>query len=390
MIEQEKIDLIRTQFPAVLKQLYFNTGTYGPLPERGYQALADYSGRQFEEGRLSRTSSVETQSVFTLARQAVAKLLECEIEEIALTHSTTEGMNIAIMGLDWKRGDEVVTSITEHPGGLFPVYLLKQRYGVKIRQTEIGKPGINPLDELRRVLTSKTRAVVLSHVVWSSGIVLPLREIADLVHQAGAFLLCDGAQSGGMVPAKVYELGVDAYALSGQKWLCGPGGTGALFIRKAFLSNLSQTFAALPNFKASDYDGNFVPTVGVRRYEAISQYPPAVKAQGIVLDWLDQEVGWEWIYERIARLGQYCHERLSILPGVKIYTPRDNMAGLVHFSLDGITASKLVAELSKKEILVRSLPDSELIRISTGFYNTEEEIDRLILAIEAILKEESV
>jgi L-cysteine/cystine lyase len=389
MSEQEKINLIRTQFPAVLKQLYLNAGTNGPFPECGYQALSEYSRKQFEEGRLSRTSFADMLATFNLTRQAVAKLLGCETEEVALTHSTTEGMNIAISGLDWKEGDEVVTSTTEHPGGLYPVYLLKQRYGVKIRQTAIGKPGIDPLEELRRVLTSKTRAVVLSYVSWSSGMVLPIREIADLVHQAGAFLFCDGAQSGGMVPSKVYDLGVDAYAISGQKWLCGPEGTGALFVRKALMSDLGQTFTGYFSFKASDYDGNVVPTADARRYEAISLYPPVVKAQGTVLEWLDQEVGWEWIYERIARLGQYCYERISTLPDVNIYTPRDSMAGLIHFSLSNITTSKLVVELSKREVLVRSIPDSELTRISIGFYNTEEEIDRLVLAIEAVLKEQS-
>src|SRR5262249_43116750 len=156
------------------------------------------------------------------AREAVAALLSCDPAEVALTHNTTEGMNIALMGLDWRPGDEVVTASTEHPGGLYPVYLLHQRYGVRIRMTEIGMPGGNPVEQLRAVLGPRTRAVVLSHVSWATGMVMPLEQLIELTHRAGALFICDAAQSCGMLPTRVSALGVDAYACSGQKWLCGP------------------------------------------------------------------------------------------------------------------------------------------------------------------------
>src|SRR3954466_287995 len=98
--------------------------------------------------------------------------------------------------------------------------------------TTIGLPDHDPIEELRQALSPRTKAVVLSHVNWATGMVLPIRELADLAHAAGALLICDAAQAAGMVPSNVYDLGVDVYACSGQKWLCGPDGTGALFVRR--------------------------------------------------------------------------------------------------------------------------------------------------------------
>ncbi|NWJ47531.1 MAG: aminotransferase class V-fold PLP-dependent enzyme [Chloroflexi bacterium] len=386
-MDAEKIEQIRANFPAVLAKAYLNTGTNGPFPECGHKATLEYAQKQYESGRIGFESFTEMFREFTLATKAVATLLGCDSEEIVLTHNTTEGMNIALMGMDWSKGDEIITATTEHPGGLYPAYLLKQRYGVKIRQTSIGKPGVNPITELKRVLNSRTKAVVLSHVSWSSGMVLPIREIADLVHQTDALLICDAAQSCGMVPSNVYELGVDAYAISGQKWLCGPDGTGALFIRKNLIGSLAQTFVGYFGIKASDYSGNFVPNDGAKRYMAATLYPPSVKAWRVTLEWLEQEVGWDWIYKRIAELGQYCYEQISELPGVSMYTPKESMAGLVHFSFEQITAPDLSTKLAEKGIQVRPTPDPVLVRASTGFYNSVEDIDRLVKGIAEVIAE---
>src|SRR5581483_6598389 len=240
--EQTKIAAIRNELPATQRYVYFNAGTNGPLPRRTHEALVANSRAELEQGRIGMEAFTRLFQNLTDARAAMARVLGCSDAEIALTHNTTEGMNIALMGLDWQRGDEVVTSKTEHPGGLYPLYVLHQRYGVKIRTTEIGLKDRDPLEELKRVLTPRTRAVVLSHVCWSTGMVLPLREIAEMAHSVGALLICDAAQSCGMVPSNVYDLGVDAYACSGQKWLLGPDGTGALFVRRELLGDIKQTF----------------------------------------------------------------------------------------------------------------------------------------------------
>jgi L-cysteine/cystine lyase len=384
--DEAKIDAIRAELPATQAFAYLNTGTNGPFPRRSYETLAEYARAEMETGRLGKQVFERLIKTRNETRDALAAVLQCDPSDIALTHNTTEGVNIALMGLDWRAGDEVVTASTEHPGVLYPVALLRQRHGIRIRMTDIGLKGRDPMAELRSVLSSRTRAVVLSHVSWSSGMVLPLREIADETHRAGAVLICDAAQACGMVPSPVHDLGVDAYACSGQKWLCGPDGTGALFVRRDRLGDIQPTFLGLWGVKYGMFDneGYFLPSPGAQRYEVGSFYPASIAALGESLRWIDGKIGWDWVYRRIATLGRLCYESLARLDGVTLLTPPEQMAGLVHFVVEGIAPNDLSAKLSEMGFAVRDTPHPPAVRVSTGFYNTEDEIERLVAAIQTI------
>src|SRR5690606_10990457 len=133
----------------------------------------------------------------------------------ALTHSTCEGLNTALMGMTWDRGDEVITTSEEHPGLLKPLAQLGHRYGVVTRVAEIGDGGGDVVGAIAAQLTSATRVVALSHVLWSTGAVLPLREISDFARENELLVIVDGAQSGGQVPVDLHALGIDAYAMAG-------------------------------------------------------------------------------------------------------------------------------------------------------------------------------
>ncbi len=387
--EGDKIAAIRAELPALKRYVYLNAGTNGPMPRQAHEALIAQAERELVEGRIAPDSFPRLFQARDELKAQFAALLGCALDEIALTHNTTEGMNIALMGLDWRPGDELVTAKTEHPGGLHPAFVLHQRNGVRLRMTKIGLRDVDPLDELRRALTPRTRAVVISHVVWTTGMVLPLREMADLAHEAGALLICDAAQACGMVPSKVYDLGVDAYACSGQKWLCGPDGTGALFIRADRFADIHTSYAGYFAVKPgmSDFDGNFVPAAGAVRYEAASHYPAGLRALTASLRWIGEELGWDWVHHRIATLGAACYDALAELDGVTLYTPRDRMAGLVSFTVDGIEPPNLTSLLAERGTLIRHTPYPAANRVATGFYNTEAEIARLVGEIAAIRDE---
>lgn len=380
---------VRAELPVTENYAYLNAGTNGPLPRRSAEAIVAETQRELEDGRINPDRFPRMFETLTGTRENAARLLGCDPLEIALTHNTTEGMNIALLGLDWRPGDEAITASTEHPGALHPLYLLHQRYGVRIRMTEIGAPGHDPLAELRSALTPRTRAVVLSHVCWTSGMVLPLREIADLAHAHGALVICDAAQGGGMVPSPVYDLGVDAYAISGQKWLCGPDGTGALFVRQDRLANIHQTYMGYMGVRPgmSDFEGNFVPQVGAKRYEACTLHTPSLLAFQTSLRWMLDDIGLDWIYQRIAELGHLCYDALAEVEGVTLRTPRDSMAGLVHFSVEGIPAEDVSKQLCAAGYMVRNTPNPPLVRVSTGFYNTEDEIEGLVAAVKKLRAE---
>ncbi len=387
-IDTQKIEMIRAAMPVVTRSIYLNTGTNGPLPQCAYDAILDYARTEFESGRIGQPAFDRFMQTLHETRDLVADLLGCASEEVALTHNTTEGMNIALLGLDWREGDELITSFTEHEGGLNPAALLKARYGVKVIYTDIGTCNCDPIFSLRRALTPRTKAVVLSHVSWSTGAVLPMRELSEMAHRVGALVICDAAQSCGMIPSKVYELGVDAYAISGQKWLCGPDGTGALFIRRELFPKFQNTFAGYWGLKkrvaSAEAEIEFVETA--QRYQYASHYFPSVKGWAAALKWMRDEIGREWIYRRTYELGQYAYDALSQIDGVQLYMPRDQIAGLIHFTVDGIPPADLTAKLYTQNILIRHTPEPALNRVATGFYNTEQDIAQLVSGIQQLLK----
>lgn len=379
--------MIRAAMPIVTRSVYLNTGTNGPLPRRAYNAILDYARVEFESGRIGQPAFDRYTNALNRAREAIAELLGCDAAEIALTHNTTEGMNIALLGLDWRAGDELITANSEHEGGLNPAAILKARYGVNVVYTDIGLCNCDPIFSLRRALSPRTKAVVLSHASWSTGAILPLREMCELAHRVGALVICDAAQACGMIPSRVYDLGVDAYAISGQKWLCGPDSTGALYLRRELLPKIQNTFSGYWSLKQrvtrADVEIEFAETA--QRYQYAAHYIPAVHAFAETLKWLRDEIGWDWIYRRIHELGQYAYDALSQINGMNLYLPRDQIAGLLHFTVDGIAPADLTAKLFEENILIRHTPEPALNRIATGFYNTEEEIERLVNGIQTLL-----
>ncbi len=386
--DAQKIEMIRAALPAVTRATYLNTGTNGPLPRRAYDAIVDYARAEFENGRIGQPVFDRLMGVMNETRALVAELLGCAADEVALTHNTTEGMNVALFGLAWRAGDELITASSEHEGGLNPAAVLKTRYGVNVIYTDIGLRDCDPTDALRRALSPRTKAVVLSHASWSTGAILPMRELCDLTHQAGALMICDAAQACGMVPSQVYEMGVDVYALSGQKWLCGPDGAGALFVRRDLLPKIQNTFAGYFSLKQrvtrADRPIEFGDTA--QRFQYASHYFPSVQGWVEALKWLRDEIGWEWIYRRTRELGQYAYDALAQINGVNLYLPRAHIAGLLHFTVNGIAPADLTAKLYEQNILIRHVPEPALNRVSTGFYNTEAEIEHLANAIRALMK----
>lgn len=387
-LDTARVEMIRAQMPAVTRHAYFNTGTNGPLTRRALDAVTNYARDEMENGRIGQRASDRNSLAMTETRDLVAELLACDAEEIALTHNTTEGINIALLGLDWHPGDELITGGTEHEGGLNPAALLKARYGVNVVYTDIGLCNCNALESLTRALSPRTKAVVLSHVSWSTGAVLPLREICEMAHRVGALVICDAAQAAGMLPVRLYDLGVDAYALSGQKWLCGPDGVGALYIRRDLISKIQNTFTGYWGLKTrvgrADAEIQFGETA--QRYQYAAHYYPALAGFAESLRWLHTEVGWQWAHQRTRELGQYAYDALSRIEGVNLYLAREQVVGLIHFTAAGISPAELTAQLYAQDILIRHVPDPALNRIATGFFNTEDDVERLVSGIQSLLK----
>ncbi len=224
---------IRQEMPATTSCIYLNTGTFGPLPTCVIQAIQERFQEEWYEGRLGAKAFEKISAVYSNARSGVARLLNADIQEIALTDNTGEGMNAISYGLNWQAGDEVITTNHEHISALAPLYQIRDRYGVVIRVADLGPQADGSvLAAISELVTPRTRLIVLSHVVWTTGAVLDIRSVSRMGRERGIPVLIDGAQSAGAIPIDVKALEVDFYAIPMQKWLCGPDGTGALYVSR--------------------------------------------------------------------------------------------------------------------------------------------------------------
>lgn len=387
MPDRTHIENLRRELPATTSRLYLNTGTFGPLPACAVQVMQQQMQSELQDGRLGATSFERMGETYQKTRQALSRLLHADEEEIALTDNTGEGLNIISYGLNWQPGDEIITTNHEHISLLAPLYQLRARYGVVIRVADLGLYAERPvLKAIADLVTSRTRLITLSHVTWSTGVRLDISAVGSLGREHGIPVLIDGAQSGGAISLDMHALGVDFYAVPGQKWLCGPDGTGGLYVRREALNYVTSTYVGY--WSAEDaHSVEWKLQENARRFEVGGRQTAAVAAQATSLSWLEETVGHEWLFARIAELNHYAAQTLPTVPGLQLLSPHPGESGLLAFTLEGRNPDEVVTYLSDQyRISIRTIPEMNSMRVSTGFYNTEEEIDTLVGALTAYQK----
>jgi L-cysteine/cystine lyase len=386
--DDERLAVLRAALPATRAGIYLNTGTAGPLPAEAAAAMAEIADRELAVGRATRESFEELVVRLDEARAVVAAVLGTGMDLVALTHSTTEGINLALGTIDWRPGDRAVTTSLEHPGVTGPLAMLRDRLGVEVVEAEIGDGGDDALTLAAledAAAGGRTRAIVASHVTWSTGARLPAAAIAALARRCGALGILDGAQSAGAIPLAVDEIGADFYAVSGQKWLLGPEGTGALAVGRSLVSSVLPPvggfFAASTHYAV----GREALWPDARRFETAGLHKPSIVGLARSAGWLSMFVGLPWAHERAARLAGVAAERLAAMPGATLVTPRDRMATLVSFRVAGWTAEEVAEALGRRvHAIVRSIPGLDAVRLSVAFFVTDDELRRVLDAVEEL------
>ncbi|MBI4301135.1 MAG: aminotransferase class V-fold PLP-dependent enzyme [Chloroflexi bacterium] len=374
------IQSLRQEIPATQRVIYLNTGWSGPSPRTVVEAVKERLEWESYEGPTSRHVLESWLQLQGQVREAVARFVGASAEEISLTQNTTEGINIVTNGLPWRRGDEVVVCRLEHSSVVIPAYYLERRYGVRARvvplQPADGKDTI--LDKLESALANHPRLLILSHVQYSTGLRLPLAEIQKMAHERGILVLVDGAQSVGQIPLNVDELGCDFYAFPGHKWLLGPDGVGALFVRRDLIPQVEPTKVSGRAVSNYDFEGTWVPnTLPIRKFELTTTSGPLWSGLMAAIAFLDS-IGIGNIEARMAVLVSQLRRLLMAVPGVTVWSPsRVEMAsGLVSFSLEGVEPQAVTSFLwDDARIVARSVALPPSTRLSVAFFNTEEEIE---------------
>jgi selenocysteine lyase/cysteine desulfurase len=353
------VEELRAQFPVLERVAYLNAGTNGPVPRRAVEAAEASLRGQLEEGRSSKPWFERQIERIDLLRERAAGLLGATAADVALTGSTTDGINAVLHALDLKPRDEILTSDEEHPGVLGPLATARDTRGVSVR--------VVPFAELPGEVRPDTRVVVTSHVSWATGRVLDTAPLAA----SDALLVLDGAQGLGAVPVDVRALGCDFYAASGQKWLCGPGGMGYLYANPALVPNLPAPWSGYHAMEWAEHA--LVPALqpDARRLTTGFPVPHHVEWSHASLDVLE-EAGFDEVYSRATDLAERFADMLRDR-GVAVAAR--GRSTLVSFEVPEPEA--FAQQAAERGIVIRFLPGRPWARASVGAWNSEEEVERL-------------
>jgi L-cysteine/cystine lyase len=267
--------------------------------------------------------------------------------------------------------------------------VLEQRDGVAVKRVEIAPDASagQIIEAIASALSTRTRIVALSHVEYTCGLRLPIGPIARLAHDAGALVLVDGAQTGGAIALDMRELDVDFYSISGQKWLLGPQGTGALFVRREQWRALDPLFTthALADRRAQNPDFPVTPRP-LQRYRVTSQSPALLAgfAEAVALAC---SIGMETMEAHSLALAKRLKNLASSIRGMSLTGPRDESvsSGLVSLAVEGRRPQEVVQELwERSRIAIRAVNNPPAIRFSLASFNTEAEVDRVAEALAAL------
>jgi L-cysteine/cystine lyase len=382
--DADRLAAVRAALPALEAGIYLNTGSVGPLPAETAAAMNEISAYELTTGRAHPDYWLDTLQRMAEARAAVAAVLVADAADVALTHSSTDGMNIGAWSIDWKAGDRAVTTRLEHPGGTGALHNLRERLGIEIAFVDVGATA-DPdavLAAFDAAIDERTRLVAISHVLWATGAVLPIAGIAEIAHARGALLVVDGAQSAGAIPIELAATGADVYAVSAQKWLLGPEGMGAIAVAPGVRDRLLPSFGGYFSFETVDPAGVAVGWPDARRFESSNFHRPSIVGMARSIGWLSMFVGLDWVYARGASMARLAADRLAAVAGVELVTPRDHMATLVTFRIAGWPAEAALDELGARVFAVaRTVPQLDALRISVGFFTSEAELERFIEAV---------
>jgi selenocysteine lyase/cysteine desulfurase len=352
----------RAHFPVLERVSYLNAGTEGPLPQRAADAVTERVAAEVTGGRAGRAYMERVRELAGELRDGYAGVLGCDPADVALTGSTTDGVNTVLAGMSLRAGDEIVTSDEEHPGLLAPLGRLKRLAGVTVT--------VAPFAHIADAVRSTTRLVACSHVSWVSGQVVDSAALAA----TGVPFLLDAAQSVGAVPVDVHALRCAFYAGSGQKWLCGPEGSGCLYVSREHLDQLTVPWPGYGSLADASQALDSGPAESAARFD--HGFPPGLRSAWALASLsVFEDAGWEWVHGRAAELAAGLAERLAER-GLEV-GPRGRST-LVAWKPRADDLDAEVARLAEAGFVVRSIPSNGLIRASVGAWSSEDELAALV------------
>jgi cysteine desulfurase/selenocysteine lyase len=397
------VENVRQDFPVLQTGvIYLDSASSTLTPEPVLRKMLEfYHEYRANVGRGHYEFSRRATYEYEQAREKIARFINARSkDEVIFTRNTTEGINIVANGLKWQKNDKVVTTLIEHHSNFIVWLRVRQKHGVEVdvvRPRELPEGGTLDPSEFEKVVDDRTKIVAITHISNVLGTVEPVEEVVKVAHEHGAYVIIDAAQSVPHIKVDVQKIGCDFLAFSGHK-MCAPTGCGVLYIRKELFDKVEPSYIGGGTIVDVNID-NYKLDEGPARFEAGTPAIAEAIGLGAAITYLN-EIGIENIEKHEKELSERMRRGLEQIPGVVIYGPKnENRIALMCFNVEGLAPRELSLMLEKSaKIMVRAghhcaLPliksianKSGTVRASAYFYNTKDEIEKLVQEVGQIAR----
>lgn len=382
----EKLTEFRKKFPALKNKSYFNYGALGVLSEEALNEIDSTYRYVQEQGPFGPSMLKWLFQQIGATRQSFATAFGGAPENYALTTSVTDGCNIIFWGIDWQDGDNLITTNCEHIGVVGAIGQLARRQKLNVKHIDVSESVSDEqiITAIEKAIDERTRLVAISHVLWNTGRVLPVAPIQRLCNERAVRVLLDGAQSAGVIPLDFRQLDCDYYAITGHKWVCGPEGLAALYVRPGLAEELEPTFVGWRGVRIGE-DGTISGwEPEATRFEVATAPFPLMPALRLALkahdDFASQQERYDLVLRGVARL----KDQLLKVNGLELAGDYHHKSSLVSFKMSAHDQKAVVKQLEEHNVLIRTIPQPDAIRASVHYFTSDEEIDALVEALRAI------
>ena len=398
------VNKIREDFPMFKNNpdlVYLDSAATSLKPQCVIDAVVDfYTKHTSNVHRGDYDIAALNDKLYDQTRKSVAKLIHCEPNEVIYTHNVSHSLNQVAYGLKDKltKDDTVLLTYAEHASNLLPWFALQKEIGFNIAYIETDAQANITVESFKKSMHEGVKVVSVAEVTNVLGSVQPIKEMCQIAHEYGAFMIVDGAQSVPHMPVDVKDLDIDFLGFSAHK-MCGPGGVGILYGKKALLDEMEPVFYGGDMNARFNKDGEMILKDTPIKFEAGTPNIEGVIGTGVAIEYL-LSIGMENIHAYEAELRKYAIEKLSKLDNIEIINP-DNVYGPIDFNAKGVFAQDAAGFLASKNIAVRSgnhcakilhniIGTDQSIRASLYFYNTKEDIEKFVEACGEITLENCV
>lgn len=398
------VDKIRKDFPMIENNpdlVYLDSAATSLKPQCVIDAVVDFYARHTSNVHRGDYRVAEiNDKLYDGTRNLVAELIHCDKDEVVYTHNVSHSLNQIAFGLKpmLKKGDTVLITYAEHASNVLPWFALQKEIGINIEYIETDNEANITIDTFKKAMHEGVKVVSVAEVTNVLGSIQPVKEMCEIAHSYGAYMIVDGAQSVPHMKVDVKDLDVDFLGFSAHK-MCGPSGVGILYGKKKLLDAMEPVFYGGDMNARFNKDGEMLLKDTPVKFEAGTPNIEGVIGTGAAIQYL-LSIGLDNIHEYEKELRAYAIDKLSQLDNIEIINP-DNLYGPIDFNAKGVFAQDAAGFLASKNIAVRSgnhcakilhniIHTDQSIRASLYYYNTKEEIDRFVEACKEITLENCV